>query len=184
MQTLKETYTKSLVPKLMKEWKLKSPLAVPRITKVVINTGVTEPQDARERRRVIENVKSQLAVITGQQPKMTVARQSIAGFKLRAGDPLGVMVTLRGPYMWDFLGKLISVALPQVKDFRGVSPLAFDGQGNYSLGLEEQIVFPEVDYDKIDKVRSLQITIVTTAETDDQAHSLLEGLGMPFAKKE
>ncbi len=184
MATLRETYTSEVVPALKKELGYKSVYAVPRISKIVVNAGVANPQDPRQRKPVIENVAEQFKMITGQQPQMTTARKSIAGFKLREGDPLGVMVTLRGKNMWEFLEKLISIALPRVKDFRGISRTAFDGQGNYSLGIEEQIIFPEINYDQIESVRSLQVTIVTTAETDDASRKLLEMLGMPFEKEQ
>lgn len=182
MNRLQQHYQESVVSMLQKEMKVQSVLAVPRITKVVINTGITEPQDPRARKEVTANVVSQFEVIAGQHPQVTRARKSIAGFKLRKGDPLGVAVTLRGQHMWEFLDKLISAALPRVKDFQGISRDAFDGQGNYNLGLEEQIIFPEVEYDKIDAVRSLQVTIVTTTKDDAVARRLLELLGMPFKK--
>lgn len=184
MNRLQAHYTSKLVPQLQKEFKLESALAVPRLKKIVLNVGVTEPQDPRGRKDVIANIVDQFGVITGQQPMVTRAKKSIAGFKLRAGDPLGVMVTLRGERMWQFLDKLISISLPRVKDFQGVSRKAFDGQGNYNLGIEEQIVFPEIVYDKIDKVRSLQVTVVMTGKNDVHSFRLLELLGMPFAKAE
>jgi large subunit ribosomal protein L5 len=183
MATLRETYTSDVVPALTKEFGYKSVYAVPKIKKIVVNTGIAQPQDPRQRRQVIDNVVEQLRLITGQQPQVTSARKSIAGFKLRQGDPLGVMVTLRGKYMWEFLEKIIAVALPRVKDFRGVSRKAFDGRGNYSLGIEEQIIFPEIDYDKIEGIRSLQVTLVTSAETDEESRRMLELLGMPFEKE-
>lgn len=177
-------YQNTVVPELKKELKRTSAFAVPRLTKIVVNTGVADPQEPRARQTVLENIAAQFSQITGQKAQITVAKKSIANFKLREGDPLGVRVTLHGQRMWEFVEKLISVALPRVKDFRGVSRTAFDGQGNYSLGLEEQIVFPEIDYDTIESVRSLQITFVTTAETNEEAFLLLEKLGMPFAKEE
>ena len=146
--------------------------------------GVSDPQDPRARRQVIDNIVQQFALIAGQKPQVTLARKSIANFKLREGDPLGVMVTLRGKLMWEFFQKLVAVALPRVKDFRGVSRTAFDGQGNYSLGLEEQIIFPEIEYDKIERVRSFQVTFVTSLKSDDQALRMLELFGMPFVKEE
>jgi large subunit ribosomal protein L5 len=157
-------------------------LAVPRITKIIINTGVTEPQDPRARKEVVANVAEQFGVITGQKAQISVARKSIANFKVRQGDPMGVMVTLRGQHMWEFLDKLISVALPRVKDFQGVGS-GFDGQGNYNVGIEEQIIFPEINYDSIDKVRSLQVTVVTTTKDNQLARRLLELMGMPFKKE-
>ena len=180
----KNYYEKEIVPKLMKELKIKNSFAVPRIKKVVINMGVSTPQDRKAREKVIANIAEQFALIAGQKPQVTLARQSIAGFKLREGDPLGVMVTLRGQKMWLFLQKLLLVALPRVKDFRGVSRTAFDGAGNYSLGVKEQIIFPEVDYDKIESIRSLQINIITSTKSDKQAFAMLEAIGMPFAKEE
>lgn len=183
MNRLQEKYTKKIAPKLQKELKLSSPMAVPKITKVVINVGVTEPKEPKARWKVMENVVEQFKIITGQKPNVTLARKSIAAFTLREGDPVGAMVTLRGLQMWEFLDKLINITLPRVKDFQGVSRTAFDGQGNYSLGLEEQIVFPEIDYDSIDKIRGLQITIVTTAANNQDSLHLLELLGMPFAKE-
>lgn len=181
---LKQKYTSEVITALQKEFKYDNLFAVPKLKKIVVNMGVTDPADPRARKQVIENVVEQFRSITGQHPQVAKAKKSIAGFKLREGDPLGVMVTLRGRNMWEFLQKLIFIALPRVKDFRGVSRKAFDGQGNYSLGLEEQIIFPEVDYDKIDRVRSLQATFVTTAKTNEESFKLLEFLGMPFEKEE
>ncbi len=177
-------FEETIVPLLMKELNLKNRFAVPRIEKVVLNMGVSMPQDRKAREKVLENVASQFEAIAGQKPQITLARQSIAGFKLREGDPLGVMVTLRGKNMWIFLQKLLLVALPRVKDFRGVSPKAFDGAGNYSLGIKEQIIFPEVDYDKIESIRPMQVNIVTTTKSDREAFTLLKLLGMPFEKEE
>lgn len=184
MNRLQEKYQQKILPKLKKEFKHSSVMAVPQIKKVVINMGVTKPSEARARWKIMDNVVEQFKVITGQKPNVSLARQSVAGFDLREGDPVGVMTTLRGKRMWEFLDKLISITLPRVKDFQGISRGAFDGQGNYSLGLEEQIVFPEIDYDNIDQVRGLQITIVTDTKENDQALKLLELLGMPFAKEE
>ena len=177
---LKEKYYKEVVPALMKELGLKNVMEVPRIEKVVLNIGVGEGKDNA---KALEAAARDLAVISGQKPVIRRARKSIAGFRLRKGQPIGVKVTLRGDRMWAFLDRLINIALPRVRDFRGVSPHAFDGRGNYSLGFREQLVFPEIDYDKIDKVRGLQVTIVTTAETDEEAYKLLEKLGMPFRKQ-
>lgn len=182
MNRLQAYYQNTVQPALFKEMGVKSVMAVPRITKIVINTGVTEPQDPRARKEVIANVVSQFEVVTGQKAQVSVARKSIANFKVREGDPMGVMVTLRGQHMWEFLDKLISVALPRVKDFQGVG-FGFDGQGNYNLGIEEQIIFPEINYDTIDKVRSLQVTIVTTTKDNKVARRLLELMGMPFKKE-
>lgn len=183
MNRLQQKYLKKIAPALKKELKLTSSMAVPKIEKVVVNVGVTEPSDPRARQKVMENVVEQFKVITGQKPNITLARKSIANFTLREGDPVGAMVTLRGQKMWQFLDKLISITLPRVKDFQGVSDKAFDGHGNYSLGLEEQIVFPEINYDLIDKIRGLQITVVTSSDNNDHAFRLLELLGMPFVKE-
>ncbi len=183
MNRLRQQFIETVVPTLQKEFKHQTIFAVPRITKIVINMGVTDPADPRARGEVMNNIVEQFRVITGQQPQITRARQAIAGFKLRKGDPLGVMVTLRGDRMWQFLDKLISITLPRVKDFQGVSRVAFDQKGNYNLGLEEQIVFPEIEYDKIERVRGLQITVVNSGTTKDEARRLLELLGMPFVKE-
>lgn len=170
-----------MVPALQKELGIKNLLAVPKITKIVVNVGITDDQG---RDKALANMQEQLGAITGQHAKVAAARISIAGFKLRAGDPVGVTVTLRGSRMYAFLDKIISIVLPRVKDFQGVSTTAFDQKGNYSLGLKEQIVFPEIDYDKIDKVRGLQINICTTAGSAPVARKLLELCGMPFKKEE
>ena len=184
MNDLQLKYQQEVVPALMKEFGITNAFAVPRLRKVVINVGVTQPQDPRARKAVLVNVRDQIKVMTGQLPVITIASKSISTFKLRAGDPLGVKVTLRGAYMWEFLRKLISVALPRVKDFRGVSSTSFDGNGTYSLGLEEQIIFPEIEYDKIDSIRGLQVIMVTSTKSDDQARRMFQLLGMPFEKKE
>lgn len=184
MNRLSKKYQQEIVSQLQKEFSLPSAMAAPKIKKIVVNTGISEPDDTRERMKVIENVSQQLATVTGQRPKITRAKKAISNFGLRVGDPLGVTLTLRGKKMWQFLDKLISIALPRVKDFRGVSRDAFDGHGNYSLGLEEQIIFPEIDYDEIDSVRGLQVNIVTSTDQDQQAFKLLQLLGMPFAKEE
>ncbi len=183
MNRLQEKFSKKIVPQLQKELKLSSPMAVPQVNKIVINMGVTQPSEAKARWKIMDNIIDQFKVITGQKPNVTLARQDIAGFDLREGDPVGAMVTLRGLYMWEFLDKLINITLPRVKDFQGVSKEAFDGQGNYSLGLEEQIVFPEINYDLIDQIRGLQVTIVTSAENNKDSLRLLELLGMPFVKE-
>ena len=181
MNRLQEKYRKEIVSKLVSELKLGNSMAVPKVTKIVLNIGVTEDQHQDQ---ALKNVGQQLENITGQKPKTTKAKKSIAGFKLREGDPIGLMVTLRGIRMYQFLDKLVSIVLPRVKDFQGVSNTAFDQSGNYNLGLEEQIIFPEIDYDKIDKVRSLQVTIVTSTDNTDHARTLLTLIGMPFKKEE
>ena len=184
MNRMKQKYQQEVVPALIKQLGCKNVFQVPKILKIVINMGIADPQDPKLRQKVAESVVEQFKLIAGQLPQITKAKKSIAGFKLRAGDPLGVMVTLRGDSMWEFFDKLVSVTLPRVKDFRGISLKAFDGEGNYSLGLEEQIVFPEIDYDKIDKIRSLQVNIVTSKTTKEASRSMLEMLGMPFEKPE
>ena len=184
MNRLKEKYLKEAVPTLVKEFKLENVFMAPKLQKITVNVGVSEPQDPRARKAVVELVQKQIELITGQATQITHAKKAVAGFKLRAGDPLGVKVTLRGERMWQFLDKLINIVLPRVKDFRGVSRTAFDGQGNYSLGLEEQIVFSELSYDQIDRIRGLQIVMVTGSDNDKMSFRLLELLGMPFAKEE
>jgi large subunit ribosomal protein L5 len=184
MNRMLQQYQEVVAPTLQKELGVTTAYALPKITKVVINMGVTDPQDPRARMTVIENVVDQFKVISGQQPQVTKARKAIAGFKLRQGDPLGVMVTLRGERMWQFLDKLISISLPRVKDFQGVSKTAFDAKGNYNLGIEEQIVFPEIEYDKIESIRGLQITVVFESSNPDKSRRVLELLGMPFVKEE
>ena len=179
MNILKEKYQNEVVPALMKELDLHNVMQVPRITKVVVNIGLGE---ALDNPKALEAASSDLAEITGQKPVITKARKSIAAFKLREGRAIGTMVTLRGERMWSFLDRFMNIVLPRVRDFRGVSAEAFDGRGNYTLGLREQIIFPEIEYDKVDKVRGMEITIVTTAPTDDQAVKLLQLLGMPFRK--
>ncbi len=184
MNRLNQKYQSEILPALKSEFKLKNSWAAPRLLKVVLNMGVSDPQEPKQRKTVLENIAKQFEVITGQKPLITVAKKSISNFKLRIGDPLGVKVTLRGNQMWEFVDKLISVVLPRVKDFRGVSRTAFDGQGNYNLGLEEQIVFPEIKFDQIEKVRGLQITFVTSSTDQDQVLKFFELLGMPFVKKD
>jgi len=174
---LREKYQKEVVPALMEEFKFKSIMQVPRLVKIVVNVGVGE---AVQNAKAIEAAVNDVATITGQKPVVTRAKKSVASFKLRAGMPIGVMVTLRGDRMYDFLDRLCSLALPRIRDFRGVSRSSFDGRGNYSLGLREQIVFLDIDYDKIDKIRGLEVAIVTSAPNDEQAYSLLKRLGMPF----
>ena len=180
--SLKQKYYEHAQPELLKEFGYSSVFGVPRLKKIIVNTGIGEPNDARARGKIIDNVADQFALITGQKPLITSATKSIANFKIRQGDPMGVKVTLRGERMWEFFEKLVAVALPRVKDFQGVSRTAFDHQGNYSMGIEEQIIFPEIEYDKIESVRSLQVTFVTTAKSDEEAFRLLELLGVPFAK--
>ena len=182
MNRLKEKYQQTVLPALVKEFKHANSFSAAKVRKVVVNLGVAHPAEPKAREKVIDNVVEQLKVITGQQPQVTTAKKAIAGFKLRQGDPLGVMVTLRGTQMWEFLDKLVSIALPRVKDFKGVSRTAFDGQGNYSLGLDEQIVFPEVNYDQIESVRGLQINIITSTKNDAESLKMLELLGFPFEK--
>ena len=177
---LKERYQKEIVPVLFKELKLGNVMEVPRINKVVVNIGVGE---ALDNAKALEAAVGDLVKITGQKPIITKARKSIANFKLREGRQIGVKVTLRGERMWAFLDRLMNIGLPRVRDFRGISPNAFDGRGNYTLGLREQLVFPEIEYDKIDKLRGLEISIVTSAKTDEHARKLLELLGMPFRKE-
>ncbi len=176
---LKERYKKEVVPALMKSLGLNNPMEVPRVSKVVVNIGVGE---ALDNAKALDAAVSDLMLITGQKPIITKARRSIAAFKLREGRQIGVKVTLRGERMWSFLDRLMNIALPRVRDFRGVSPDAFDGRGNYTLGLREQLVFPEIDYDKIDKLRGLEVSIVTTARDDEAGRQLLQLLGMPFRK--
>jgi len=177
---LKERYKEEVVPGLMKALNLENIMQVPRLKKIVVNIGVGE---ALENAKSLEGAVSDLTSITGQQPIITRARKSIAAFKLREGRAIGAKVTLRGERMWAFLDRLMNVALPRVRDFRGVSPNSFDGRGNYTLGLREQLVFPEVDYDQIDKVRGMEVSIVTTARTDEEGRELLQMLGMPFRKE-
>jgi large subunit ribosomal protein L5 len=176
---LKERYQNEVAPALMKKFNYKSVMQVPKVEKVVINMGVG---DAVGNAKVLDSAVEDLRIISGQKPVVTRARKSIAGFKVREGMPIGCKVTLRGERMYHFLDKLFNVALPRVRDFRGVSAKAFDGRGNYTLGIKEQLIFPEIDYDKVDKVRGMDIVIVTTAKSDEESRELLAGLGMPFAK--
>jgi large subunit ribosomal protein L5 len=180
MNKLKERYEQEIVPALIKTFEFKNVMEVPRITKVVVNIGMGSEM---ENSKAIEAAVSDLGKITGQKPIITKARKSIAAFKLREGRIIGTKVTLRGEKMWSFLDRLMNVALPRVRDFRGVSPDAFDGRGNYTLGLKDQLVFPEIEYDKIDKLRGMEITIVSTAKSDDQGRTLLQLFGMPFRKE-
>ena len=181
MNRMQERYNNEVVPALRKAFDLKNIMEVPRISKVIVNIGMGE---ALDNPKALESAVSDLTIITGQKPVMTKARKSIANFKLREGRLIGTKVTLRGDRMWAFLDRLMSTALPRVRDFRGVSANAFDGRGNYTLGLRDQLIFPEIEYDKIDKLRGMEVTIVTTAKNDDQARVMLQLLGMPFSKKE
>ncbi len=177
---LEDRYQKEVVAALRKSLNYSNPMEVPRIEKVVINVGVGE---ALDNAKALDAAVADITSVTGQKPVVTIARKSIANFKLREGRAIGVKVTLRGERMWSFLDRLMNIALPRVRDFRGVSPNSFDGRGNYTLGLREQLVFPEIDYDTIDKLRGMEISIVTTAHTDDEGRQLLQMLGMPFKKE-
>lgn len=175
----REKYEKEVVPALMKEFGYSNPMQVPRITKIVVNIGMGE---AVANAKAMDNAVNDLTAIVGQKPMVTRAKKSIAAFKIRTGMPIGVMVTLRGPRMYDLIDRLFNIALPRVRDFNGVPTKAFDGHGNYTLGLREQLIFPEMEYDKIDKIRGMELVFVTTAKTDQEARRLLELLGMPFRK--
>jgi len=175
---LKETYRNEAVPALMREFGYKNVMQVPGVSSVTVNVGLGE---AVQNAKALESASADVATISGQKPVITRARKSIANFKLREGMPIGAMVTVRGDRMWEFLDRMVNAALPRIRDFQGVSPHAFDGRGNFSLGIREQVIFPEIEYDKIDRIRGLQVTIVTTARTDEEAKRLLELLGMPFA---
>ncbi|MBI5905130.1 MAG: 50S ribosomal protein L5 [Deltaproteobacteria bacterium] len=177
MARLQDHYRKDVVPRLREKFGYRNVMQVPRLSKVIVNMGLG---DAIENIKVIDSAAEEIGVITGQRPVVTKARKSIANFKLREGVPIGVMVTLRRDRMYHFLDKLMAIALPRVRDFKGVSPKGFDGRGNYTLGVREQIIFPEVNYDKIDKIRGMNVTIVTTARTDEEGLELLKLLGMPF----
>lgn len=177
---LKERYSEQVVGEMIKMFNYENSMQVPRLEKIVVNIGVGE---ALQNAKALDAAVEDLRTITGQQPIVTKARKSIAGFKLREGRQIGCKVTLRGNRMWDFMDRLMNVALPRRRDFRGVSPDGFDGHGNYTLGLTEQLVFPEIDYDKIDKIRGMGVVIVTTAQTDEEGHQLLKLLGMPFAER-
>jgi large subunit ribosomal protein L5 len=176
---LKTRFQQEIVPALMKEFNYSNVMQVPRLSKIAVNIGLGE---ALQNSKAIEAATGDLATITGQKPVVTKARQSIAIYKLREGMPIGAMVTLRGNRMWDFLDRIIGIVLPRQRDFQGISPDSFDGRGNYSLGLREQLVFPEIDYDKIDKIRGMEITIVTTANTDEEARRMLALMDMPFKR--
>lgn len=177
MSQLKEFYSKEVIPKLMETFKYKNIMEVPRLDKVVLNMGLGE---AIQNIKILDSASAELQIIAGQHPVITKAKKSIAAFKLREGMPIGCMVTLRRARMYDFFYKLVNIALPRVRDFRGISGKAFDGRGNYSLGIKEQIIFPEIDYDKIDRVKGLNISVVTSAKTDKEGKELLRLLGMPF----
>ncbi len=177
MARLKEKYKNEIASAIAKEFDIKNPMAVPRIEKIVVNMGIGE---AISNAKVLDTAVEELRSITGQKPVVTKAKKSIASFKLRQGMNIGTMVTLRGDRMYEFLDRLISVALPRVRDFRGISGKAFDGRGNYTLGVREQLIFPEIDFNKVDKTRGMNISIITTAKTDEQSHALLKALGMPF----
>lgn len=179
MMALKERFKSEIVPHLHEKFGYSSVMGVPKVEKIVVNMGVG---DAVQNPKALDKAVEELAAITGQKPIITKAKKSIAGFKLREGMPIGAKVTLRGDRMYDFLEKLIHVALPRVRDFRGVPKNSFDGRGNYTLGIKEQLIFPEIDYDKVEKVRGMDIVIVTTAETDEEARELLSQMGMPFQK--
>ncbi len=173
-------YRETIAPQLTKEFDYANPMEVPRVVKVVVNIGIGE---AKDNDKALDAAVGDVVTITGQKPALIKAKKSVAAFKLREGQTIGIKTTLRGRRMWFFLDKLLNVALPRIRDFRGVNPEGFDGRGNYSLGLREQVIFPEIDYDKIDKLRGLEVAIVTTARTDDEARSLLTRLGMPFKKR-
>jgi large subunit ribosomal protein L5 len=177
MARLKEQYTKEIVPLLMKQFGYKNIMQVPRIEKIVVNMGLGE---AIQNVKILDSASEELAVITGQKTVITKAKKSIASFKLRQGMPIGCMVTLRKERMYEFLDRLMNIALPRVRDFKGVSGKAFDGRGNYSIGIKEQLIFPEINYDKVEKIKGLNISIVTSAETDEEGKALLKSFGMPF----
>jgi large subunit ribosomal protein L5 len=177
MSRLRDRYSKEVAPALAKEFGYKNVMAIPKIEKVVVNMGLGE---ATGNAKIVDTGVDEIARVTGQKPVITRAKKSIAQFKVRKGMPIGTMVTLRGDRMWEFLDRLISIALPRVRDFRGVSPRGFDGRGNYTLGLKDQLLFPEIDYMKVDKARGMNISVVTTAKTDEESRKLLQLLGMPF----
>jgi large subunit ribosomal protein L5 len=179
---LLERYRDEIRPALLNEFSLRNTMEVPRVRKVVVNVGVGK--ESADNAKVLDAAVNDMTIITGQKPVITKARKSVANFKLREGRPIGVKVTLRGERMWSFLDRLMNVALPRVRDFRGVPAEAFDGRGNYTLGLREQLVFPEIDYDKIDKLRGFEVTIVTSARNDEEGRRLLQLLGMPFSKEQ
>ena len=178
---LRERYRSEIAPALMRDLGVANAMAVPRLEKIVLNCGVGL---ATEQKSLLDGAVADLTVITGQKPLVTRAKKSIAGFKLRAGNPIGAKVTLRGARMWEFYDRLVSIAIPRIRDFRGLNPKSFDGRGNYTFGITEQLIFPEIDYDKIDTVRGMDITIVTTGASDDQGRALLRALGFPFRRDE
>ena len=179
MPTLKDKYNQEIAPAMMQKFGYKSSMQIPRLEKVIVNVGVGE---AKENAKVLDAVVRDIAAITGQKPVITKAKKSVANFKLREGMPVGAKVTLRGDKMWEFLDRLFNVALPRVRDFQGINPNAFDGRGNYALGIKEQLIFPEIEYDKIDKIRGMDIVICTTAKTDEEARELLTLVGAPFER--
>jgi len=179
MARLKDTYVKEVAPALMKKFEYKSVMQIPKLEKIVINVGCGE---ARDNPKIVDAIVSDVMQITGQKPVLCKAKKSVANFKLREGMTIGVKVTLRGERMYEFLDRFFNLALPRVRDFRGINPNSFDGRGNYSMGIKEQLIFPEIDYDKIDKVRGMDICFVTTANTDEEARELLSLMGAPFAK--
>lgn len=179
MARLKEFYKSDVAPALMKKYSYKSPMQIPKFDKIVINVGAG---DAKDNAKVIDNIMADLAAITGQKPVPTYAKKSVANFKVRQGMKIGVKVTLRGEQMYEFMDRLFNLALPRLRDFKGINPNAFDGRGNYSLGLKEQLIFPEIEYDKVEKIRGMDIAFVTTANTDEEAKELLTLMGAPFAK--
>ncbi|RMF04056.1 MAG: 50S ribosomal protein L5 [Chloroflexi bacterium] len=179
MTRLKERYNQEIVPAMLKEFGYRNVMQVPRINKVVVNVGLGE---ALQNAKALERASGDIMTITGQRPVITRAKKSIAVFRLREGNPIGAKVTLRGTRMWDFLDRLLNIALARQRDFRGVSPDSFDGRGNYTLGLSEQLIWPEIEYDKIDKVRGMEVSIVTSAQTDEEGRRLLDLLGMPFRR--
>ena len=179
MARLKELYKAEVAPALMKNYSYKSLMQIPKLDKIVINVGAGE---AKDNAKVIDSISGDLAKITGQKPIVCRAKKSVANFKLREGMPIGVKVTLRGEKMWEFMDRLFNVALPRVRDFRGINPNSFDGRGNYSMGIKEQLIFPEIEYDKIDKVRGMDVCFVTTANTDEEGRELLKLMGAPFEK--
>ncbi len=177
---LKERYRNEILPALMSEFGYRNVMQVPRVEKVTVNVGLGE---AVQNAKALDAASADVAAITGQKPVITRAKKSIANFKLRAGMPIGATTTVRGTRMWEFLDRMINAALPRIRDFQGVSPNSFDGRGNFSLGIREQVIFPEIEYDKVDRIRGLQVTVCTTAKTDEEGKRLLELLGMPFAKR-
>ena len=179
MSVLRDRFNAEIAPQLRELFKYKSPMQIPRLSKIILNMGLGE---AIQNIKILDSATAELSQISGQKPVITRARQSIAAFKLRKGMPIGCMVTLRGDRMYEFFDKLVNVALPRVRDFRGVSSKALDGRGNYTLGIKEHIIFPEIDYDKIDKIKGMNITVVTTAQTDEEARTLLAAMGMPFKR--